>query len=894
MAMTPDQEAEAKRLEEERAVAKEAERNIIDPNGALGNWKPDTHLCHWNGVKYTLTRPWRVRKLKLNGQGLGGQISSSLGNLTFIESLDLSDNSFHGPIPLLNRLQHLKILYLGGNLLQGAIAEALTNCSSLENHLTGVIPPNVGFLINLVGLDLQRNNLTGIIPPLLGNITTLQFVILGENKLNGIIPDNIWHMKNIVWLNLGNELPSNIGPTKSQNSVLGREYVRRPHFRPGTLLESFRGFTLYSLREFFHALVNCSLLKELSLANNNLQGPIPNSIANLTTNIAYLLMDGNQLSGIVPPSIGKFNGLTELRLDFNNLSGTIIEWIGKLKNLQYLNLQSNNFIGIIPPSISNLTQLVVFSIAENKFTSFVPPSLGKLQHILKLNLSYNNFQGSISVELGNLGRIPETLGQLQQIYTIQLEQNILTGNIPYTFSNLVTLSMLNISHNDLSGPIPVFIAYLGSLTTLDLSYNGFQGEIPTAGIFGNATSLSLYGNPGLCGGVINLHMPSCHAFYIRGIGVIYLVKLLIPVLGFMSLIVFILIIIHGKTTMSPIMSIWIMIHGKTTSRRPYLLFSFGRQFPKVSYKHLAKATGNFSVSNLIGRGSYGSVYKGKLTQARIQVAIKVFDLEMRNAEETFLSECDMLRKTRHRNLLSILTACSTIDNTGNDFKALIYEFMHNGNLDTWLHHRRADLATKYLGLVQRINIAVGIADALAYLHHDCESHIVHCDLKPTNILLDDDMDAHLGDFGIATLVLDSRSKAVGHSGLHNYAHRVHASTCGDVYSFGIVLLEMLIGKRTTDAMFEDELTIVSFVERNFPDQMLHIIDAHLREECKGIVQGVAETENEVYLCVLSLAQVALSCTRRSPRERMNMREVAINLHSIRRSYVQNIKQEQVL
>ncbi|TVU29233.1 hypothetical protein EJB05_20791 [Eragrostis curvula] len=282
---------------------------------------------------------------------------------------------------------------------------------------------------------------------------------------------------------------------------------------------------------------------------------------------------------------------------------------------------------------------------------------------------------------------------------------------------------------------------------------------------------------------------------------------------------------------------------------------------------------------------------------------------MRNAERSFISECEMLRKIRHRNLLSILTACSTIDNTGNDFKALIYEFMHNGNLDTWLHHRRAGSATKCLGFVQRINITVGIADALAYLHHDCGSPIVHCDLKPTNILLDDDMNAHLGDFGIATLILDSRPKAIGYYGPHNsvaatgtigyiapeYAQRVHASTCGDVYSFGIVLLEMLTGKRPTDAIFEDELTIVSFVERNFPDQMLCIIDAHLREECKGFIQGMVETENEVYRCgVLSLAQVALSCTRRSPRERMNMRQVAINLHSIRRSYVRAIKQEQFL
>ena len=146
------------------------------------------------------------------------------------------------------------------------------------------------------------------------------------------------------------------------------------------------------------------------------------------------------------------------------------------------------------------------------------------------------------------------------------------------------------------------------------------------------------------------------------------------------------------------------------------------------------------------------------------MAIKVFDLDMRFADSSFVSECEALRIIRHRNLVPILTACSTIDNSGNDFKALIYEFMPNGNLDTWLHRKRGGVASKLLGLAQRLSIGVGIADAIAYLHHDCGRPIVHCDPKPTNILLDDDMNAHLGDFGIASLVVDSRSTAVGHSG----------------------------------------------------------------------------------------------------------------------------------
>ena len=219
-----------------------------------------------------------------------------------------------------------------------------------------------------------------------------------------------------------------------------------------------------------------------------------------------------------------------------------------------------------------------------------------------------------------------------------------------------------------------------------------------------------------------------------------------------------------------IMLAYVIFHWKKkTSKRPYLLLlSFGKQFPKVSYNDVVQATGNFCELNLIGRGSHGSVYKGKITLAKMQVAIKVFDLGMRCADKSFISECEVLSRIRHRNLLPILTACSTIDNNnGNDFKALIYVFMQNGNLDTWLHHKPSSVALKRLGMIERINIAVSIADALAYLHHDCGRPIVHCDLKPTNILLDDDMNAHLGDFGIASLVLDSRSTEGGHSGLNS-------------------------------------------------------------------------------------------------------------------------------
>jgi len=420
------------------------------------------------------------------------------------------------------------------------------------------------------------------------------------------------------------------------------------------------------------------------------------------------------------------------------------------------------------------------------------------------------------------------------------------------------------------------------LYKLDLSYNSLQGGIPTNGVFANATAISLDGNAGLCGGVANLHMPLCPTVSHKSERQYYLVRILIPIFGFMSIILLVYMLLLVR---------------KTQRRRDILHTSFGDNFLKVSYNDLAQATSNFSESNLVGRGSYGTVYRGKLKEQKMDVAVKVFNLEMPGAERSFMSECEALRSIQHRNLLPIITACSTVDNAGNVFKALIYEYMPNGNLDTWLHNKEEGKSPKSLGLTQRISVAVNVADALDYLHHDCGRPTVHCDLKPSNILLDEDMTALLGDFGIARFYVDSRSASTASLTLTGvkgtigyiapeYAGGGHPSTSGDVYGFGIVLLEMFTGKRPTDPMFKDGLDIVNFVETNFPHQIFQVIDDHLIEECKDFCQRKIVQENVVNECMVTLLQVGLSCTRQLPSDRMNMKQIANKLHAIKASHLE--------
>ncbi|MBA0829616.1 hypothetical protein Goarm_014208, partial [Gossypium armourianum] len=282
----------------------------------------------------------------------------------------------------------------------------------------------------------------------------------------------------------------------------------------------------------------------------------------------------------------------------------------------------------------------------------------------------------------------------------------------------------------------------------------------------------------------------------------------------------------------------------------------------ISYGDLLKATDVFSSGNLIGIGSFGSVYKGVL-EDQTYVAVKVLNLQRIGASKSFFSECKALRNIMHRNLVKILTACSSVDYQGNEFKALVYEFMPNKSLEAWLHSPldEEQEQPRSLSLCQRLNIITDVAAAVDYLHNHCKLPIIHCDIKPSNVLLDDSMTAHLGDFGLARIIADSNSEVISDQ----------TSSVGLKGTIGYAAP----GKRPTDDMFRDGLNLHKLVQMCLDENVEEMVDPTL-------VLGEAAAEPRPHLkgineCLISLLRIGEACSQELSRDRMEIHDALNHL-----------------
>ncbi|CAK9236404.1 unnamed protein product [Sphagnum troendelagicum] len=750
---------------------------------------------------------------------------------------DLSYNEFNSPqVPIwLFEFNELQTLSLSGCGLSGAFPYQLASLLRLQNiilddaSIVGTLPPAIGGLTNLAILDLSGNQLTGPIPNF-GSMTALQTLKLSGNQLSGPSP---------VFLD-----------SSTSNGLANLTFL--------TTLDLSNNLMLSGSPP---DLTTMPMLQYLDLSGNQLTGPIPNFGGMLW--LDTLKLSGNQLSGPSPvffdssSSTGLVNLTYLTTLDLSNnlmLSGSPPD-LTTMPMLQYLNLSMNKFSGAIDPaSIFNpASNLKVLDLSQNNFSGPLPNISLFSTSLQQLDLSYNRF---------NSPQVPTWLSGFNQLQTLALSGCGLIGSFPYQLANsLPQLQTMNLDNNNFNGTL-----YIGNISSLSrkLTNSSIDGHLQSLNLTKTDISYVDYNSSDIIDVTTTIILENstyCLEKPLQTNGQrCYCAQncFVIPDTSNNTRKVIIISTIVSGIVLALVIAITTCLFWRSRQRQRYLLLQLHERFAQhevqptiFGYVELKVATRDFHPTMKLGEGSFGVVYKGIFANG-VEVAIKqLFVKNQKNIDE-FLNEVVIISGVKHRNLVK-LKGCCLRDNK----RLLVYEYLENGDLANLLFGGQNN--REVLFWPTRFNICLGIARGLHYLHDICQPRIIHRDIKASNILLDKKLQPKIADFGLAFLFPDDKTHI---STMHvagtrgylapEYATRGQLTTKVDVYSFGVLLLEIISGRKNIDhnLPLEDIYLVEKAWRLHRESNLIDIVDQNLHLLNDETIQA-QRLLNITLLCLLN-------------------------------------------
>ncbi|KAG9141493.1 hypothetical protein Leryth_001922 [Lithospermum erythrorhizon] len=862
-----------------------------------------------------------LETLNLSRNSFSGNVPTTFSGMQSLHFLDLAENALSGTLPdnMFGDCLSLRYLSLAGNLIDGIVPSSLSKCtvinhlnlsnnhftgnptfSALErlrtvdlsnNMLSGLLPVGISALHNLKVLMLKRNRFSGMIPYDIGYCPHLNRIDFSDNLFNGVVPDSIQMLKSLTYLDLSNNLLGGNFPVWI-GKLSSLEFLDFS----GNGLEGSLPVSIGDLKS----------MNYLSLAHNKLNGNIPESLVECTS-LTVIRLRGNYFSGRIPGRLFEL-GLDEVDFARNDLSGSIPSLSGKLSNsIQVLDLSENKLSGDIPAEMGLYSRMRYLNLSWNNLQSRLPPEFGYFQNISVLDLRNSSLTGPIPADIchsGNLtilqldgnslaGSIPDEIGNCSSLYMLSLSYNQLTGSIPKSMANLKKLKILKLEFNQLSGEIPPELSKLENLLAVNISYNRLIGRLPAGNIFQTLDASSLEGNSGLCSprlkGPCKMDVPkplvlNPHAYgyqdgnqdrgydespkssmdhhKVLSVTAILAISAAAVIVSGVILVSFLNASARRRlafidNALESMCSSSSRSGGPATGKLILLDSRNSPEWSNMSFESiLNKATE-------IGEGIFGTVYKAPIGEdgGRVMAIKRLVSSKIMQHPEEFDTEVRILGKARHPNLVALRGYYWTPQ-----LQLLVSEFAPEGCVQARLHDRPP--YTPPLSWPARLNIVLGTAKGLAHLHHSTRPPIIHYNIKPSNILLDENLNPKISDFGLVRLLtkLDKHAvnsrlqSSVGYLAPELACQTLRVNEKCDVFGFGVLILELITGRRPIEYR-EDNVLILNEIVRDLVEQgnALECVDPEMG--------GYPEEE------ILPILKLALVCTSQIPSSRPSMAEV---------------------